>query len=420
MRQFTSGDSWRVKVVAGWACLAPVGAMALVVALGGSSAPGQLVVDGNAAGNQARPDSVFDDLAAEVPDQPGVDGRLGTPQDSKVQVPVTGVVDGKAVVPTGGASSVEGIPSSVLPAYQRAAAALAVSQPGCGLTWPLLAGIGKVESSHASGGRVDATGLTRGRILGPVLDGGPGMASISDTDQGRYDGDTRWDRAVGPMQFIPGTWAAFGADGNGDGVKDPHNVYDAARAAGEYLCSGGAALHSPQGLVRAVLRYNHSMDYVSTVLRWMQSYSKSAVKIPDQTGVIPPPTSDKGNVERRDDPTSVPTPTPTPTMPSSQRSQTVPTPPQSTTMPPWPPKSQPPSTKPPWSPPSVPATPTPTSPSTSTPTDPSTSTSTPIDPPTSTPTDPPTSTPTPTDTQTPTDTPTPAGTATPADTGTPA
>jgi hypothetical protein len=371
--------------------------MALVVALGNSAPPGQLVVDGNAAGNQARPDSVFDDLAAEVPDQPGVDGRLGTPQDSKVQVPVTGVVDGKAVVPTGGASSVEGIPSSVLPAYQRAAAALAVSQPGCGLTWPLLAGIGKVESSHASGGRVDATGLTRGRILGPVLDGGPGMASISDTDQGRYDGDTRWDRAVGPMQFIPGTWAAFGADGN------------------------GAALHSPQGLVRAVLRYNHSMDYVSTVLRWMQSYSKSAVKIPDQTGVIPPPTSDKGNVERRDDPTGVPTPTPTPTMPSPQPSQTVPTPPRSTTMPPWPPKSQPPSTKPPWSPPSsVPPKPTPTSPSTSTPTDPPTST--PTDPPTSTPTptDPPTSTPTPTDTQTPTDTPTPAGTATPADTGTPA
>jgi membrane-bound lytic murein transglycosylase B len=414
MRKFTSGDSWRIKVAAGWACFAPVGAMALVVALGNSAPPGQLVVDGTAAGNQTRPDSVFDDLAAEVPDQPGVDGRLGTPQDSKVQVPVTGVVDGKAVLPTGGASSVEGIPSSVLPAYQRAAAALAVSQPGCGLTWPLLAGIGKVESSHASGGRVDATGLTRGRILGPVLDGGPGMASISDTDQGRYDGDTRWDRAVGPMQFIPGTWAAFGADGNGDGVKDPHNVYDAARAAGEYLCAGGADLHRPQGLVQAVLRYNHSMDYVSTVLRWMQLYSKSAVKIPDQTGVIPPPTSDKGNVQRRDDPTGVPTPTPTPTMPSSQPSQTVATPPRSTIMPPWPPKSQPPSTKPPWSPPSVP--PKPTSPPTQTPSQ------TPSQTPTDTPTLPPTGTPTPapTDTPTPTVTPTPAGTAPPAGTGTPA
>ncbi len=91
--------------------------------------------------------------------------------------------------------------------------------PGCHITWPLLAGIGKVESAHASGGRVEANGNTRGKILGPVLDGGPGMAAITDTDQGLYDGDTAWDRAVGPMQFIPGTWTAFGADGNGDGVR---------------------------------------------------------------------------------------------------------------------------------------------------------------------------------------------------------
>ena len=84
------------------------------------------------------------------------------------------------------------------------------------------------------------------------------------------------------MQFIPGTWNAFGADGNGDGVKDPHNVFDASRAAGDYLCSGGANLSDPQGLVQAVLRYNHSMDYVSTVLRWMQTYSKDTVTIPDK------------------------------------------------------------------------------------------------------------------------------------------
>ena len=61
--------------------------------------------------------------------------------------------------------------------------------PGCHITWPLLAGIGKVESAHASGGKVDANGNTRGKILGPVLDGGPGMAAIADTDQGVYDGE---------------------------------------------------------------------------------------------------------------------------------------------------------------------------------------------------------------------------------------
>ena len=191
--------------------------------------------------------------------------------------------------------------------------------PGCHLTWPLLAGIGKVESAHASGGKVEPNGNTRGKILGPVLDGGPGMAAIADTDQGVYDGNASWDRAVGPMQFIPGTWKMFGADGNGDGVKDPHNVFDAARAAGDYLCAGGANLADPQGLVQAVLRYNHSMDYVSTVLRWMQSYSKQTVTIPDTQGVITPPTDDTATSTRRTTRpgparTTTPTPTTTPTV----------------------------------------------------------------------------------------------------------
>lgn len=46
------------------------------------------------------------------------------------------------------------------------------------------------------------------------------------------------------MQFIPSTWSnggpdgtGWGADGNGDGKKDPHNVFDAALAAGGYLCA---------------------------------------------------------------------------------------------------------------------------------------------------------------------------------------
>jgi hypothetical protein len=208
----------------------------------------------------------------------------------------------------------------VLAAYQKAASDLAVAVPACGITWPLLAGIGKVESAHASGGRVDASGLTRGRILGPTLDGGPGMAAISDTDQGVYDGDARWDRAVGPMQFIPGTWKAFGADGNGDGMKDPHNVFDAAHAAGGYLCSGGANLKDPQSLVQAVLRYNHSMEYVSTVLHWMQTYSQSAVTVPDIDGVIIPPGTP---TDDNDDLTLPPTTTLPPVLPAKTQPPTV-------------------------------------------------------------------------------------------------
>ena len=99
------------------------------------------------------------------------------------------------------------------------------------------------HSSPASGGSSPTTGATaaarlradgevRPAILGPVLDGSDGNAAITDTDRGRYDGDTRWDRAVGPMQFIPSTWASWGRDGNGDGTLDPENIFDAALAAG--------------------------------------------------------------------------------------------------------------------------------------------------------------------------------------------
>ncbi|HWM07248.1 MAG TPA: hypothetical protein VNP92_33345, partial [Actinophytocola sp.] len=137
-----------------------------------------------------------------------------------------------------------GIPMTVLDAYRRAAA---LSPPACRLPLELLAAIGKVETGHARGGQVDASGTTLEPILGPVLNGGP-FAAIHDTDAGRLDGDVVWDRAVGPMQFIPGTWAGWQSDGNADGRADPHNVYDASSAAGRYLCAGGRDLGTPGGL----------------------------------------------------------------------------------------------------------------------------------------------------------------------------
>ena len=79
--------------------------------------------------------------------------------------------------------------------------------------------------------------------------------------------------------------------------------------------------------MQAVLRYNHSMDYVSTVLRWMQTYSTQTVTIPDTQGVITPPTDNTGNVDRSNDPTrtgTTTTPTPSPT-PTAQPTTTRPT-----------------------------------------------------------------------------------------------
>ncbi|MFD7157390.1 lytic transglycosylase domain-containing protein [Kribbella sp. NPDC059898] len=437
-QQFKNLDTWRGKLTATWVCLAPPTAMVAVFVVGGVTS-NTFIVDAQALA-APRQDAVFDDLANNVPAQPGVDGSLPSQAKSTIQVPVTGTTDGTVQPIPGAFGDASGIPGTVLAAYQKAARDLALSMPGCHITWPLLAGIGKVESDHAGGGKVDANGNTRGKILGPVLDGSPGMAAIADTDQGVYDGNTTWDRAVGPMQFVPGTWKTFGADGNGDGVKDPHNVFDAARAAGDYLCSGGANLSDPQGLVQAVLRYNHSMDYVSTVLRWMQSYSKDTVSVPDKPGQIVVPDDggnaggdDKGNTQTTTPPpttppTTVPTTAPT-TGTTTTRPTVVPTTPRPTsgvtgsTKPTTPnpthgPGSTTTSTKPPYTPPTTPKT---TPPSTPTSTPPSTPPTTPGDPscpPSTPPTETPTPTPSPSDS--PTLTPTPSPTPSPCDSTAPA
>jgi hypothetical protein len=393
-QQFKNLDTWRGKLTATWVCLAPPTAMVAVFVVGGVS--NTFIVDAHALAAPQQ-DSVFDDLANKVPTEPGVDGSLPTQEKSTIQVPLTGTTDGTVQPIPGLTGDTSGIPGTVLAAYQKAANDLALAMPGCHITWPLLAGIGKVESAHASGGKVEANGNTRGKILGPVLDGGPGMAAIADTDQGVYDGNASWDRAVGPMQFIPGTWKTFGADGNGDGVKDPHNVFDAARAAGDYLCAGGANLGDPQGLVQAVLRYNHSMEYVSTVLRWMQSYSKQTVTIPDTTGTITTPT-DEGNVDQQNDPTrenttSTPTPTPTPSVvpTTAQTTTQQPSTPATSKPPSTPPTSTPPSSptpsKPTWRPPTKPPVSTPPTNTPGTP-DPTCTPTSPATPPSETPSSP--------------------------------
>lgn len=178
-----------------------------------------------------------------------------------------------------------GIPGTMLEAYMNAANILAKSQPNCHLDWSLLASIGRIESNHARHGRLDDKGNTTPNILGPVLNGG-GFAAIIDTDGGRWDGDNRWDRAVGAMQFIPSTWEAYASDGNHDGVTSPHNVFDATVAAGKFLCSGGMNLANDADRAAAVFRYNHSDSYVATVLLWANAYAHGASPMPDD--YVPP------------------------------------------------------------------------------------------------------------------------------------
>ncbi|MEU0880707.1 lytic transglycosylase domain-containing protein [Lentzea sp. NPDC005914] len=172
------------------------------------------------------------------------------------------------------------IPGVVFEAYLRAEDKMAELVPGCNLDWALLAGIGKVESNHANNGRVNAVGDATPKILGPILNGAPGVAAIRDTDGGRLDGDSAWDRAVGPMQFIPGTWASYGGDGNEDGNVNPNNVYDAALGAGRYLCAGGGDMTKQDARAKAVFRYNNSTTYVETVLKWAKEYSENVNALP--------------------------------------------------------------------------------------------------------------------------------------------
>ncbi|GHH64767.1 hypothetical protein GCM10017673_08000 [Streptosporangium violaceochromogenes] len=131
--------------------------------------------------------------------------------------------------PSAGRGTV-GRPGSYLELYRRSA----VVCPG--LSWTVLAAIGQVESSH-------------GR------DNGPSSAG-----------------ALGPMQFMPATWKAYGRDGDGDGTADIWSPYDAVPSAAGYLCANGAGQGGAR-LEKAVWFYNHSWSYVAKVMAIARAYA---------------------------------------------------------------------------------------------------------------------------------------------------
>ncbi|KRF23742.1 lytic murein transglycosylase [Phycicoccus sp. Soil803] len=178
--------------------------------------------------------------------------------------------------------SANGIPAAALDAYRRAATIVDAADAECRIDWALIAAIGKVESNHGryGGNGIDRDGTVRPGIYGIPLNGSNNTATIRDTDGGAYDRDTSWDRAVGPMQFIPGTWRVVGVDANGDGRKDPQNIADAATATAVYLCSGPGDLSTDSGARSAVLRYNHSDAYADQVLAIAAGYRGGYTVVP--------------------------------------------------------------------------------------------------------------------------------------------
>ncbi len=111
------------------------------------------------------------------------------------------------------------IPPFLLPIYQ--AAGIQYSVP-----WQVLAAINEIETDYGRNLSVSSAG------------------------------------AIGWMQFMPSSWATYGVDANGDGVKDPYNPVDAIFAAARYLKAAGAATN----LTRAIFAYNHADWYVQSVL----------------------------------------------------------------------------------------------------------------------------------------------------------
>lgn len=129
------------------------------------------------------------------------------------------------------------IPPDYLAWYRRAASTCP------GEPWSVLAGIGKVESDH-------------GRSHAPGVWSGANRAG-----------------AMGPMQFLPATFAAYGVDGNHDGRTDVYQPADAIYGAATLLCARGARGGSLAGVRRAVFAYNHASRYVNAILSWAARYA---------------------------------------------------------------------------------------------------------------------------------------------------
>ncbi|WP_074314781.1 lytic transglycosylase domain-containing protein [Micromonospora cremea] len=171
-----------------------------------------------------------------------------------------------------------GVPPTAMQAYGYAELVLAQTNRSCALSWTTLAAIGQVESGHgaANGARLGQDGKALPQIIGLPLDGRDGRMRIIDTDRGLLDQDTSFDRAIGPMQFIPTTWQEIGADADNDGVKDPHDLDDAALAAGNYLCKNSRNLSIPGDWWNAILSYNDVRRYAQDIYDTANRYGRAS------------------------------------------------------------------------------------------------------------------------------------------------
>ena len=276
------GTRWRVArgvagyagVVAGILALA-IGAVFAVNAVGLAAKPGGFAAPAANGPNVALPPVSAEPEQREQGAQ--VDSQTETTEESAAasgsEISLMPPIDPEW---TSRVAAAAGIPERALSAYAFAHVLIAEEQPECGLDWTTIAAIGSIESDHGSHDTavLDENGYSWPAIIGPALDGN-GVAKIEDTDGGLLDGDTTWDRAIGPMQFIPSTWAEWASNANGDDVADPNQIDDAALTTARYLCASGS-MTNPEGWRAAVFSYNHDNDYVDEVATVANRYAASA------------------------------------------------------------------------------------------------------------------------------------------------
>lgn len=218
----------------------------------------------------------------------------------------TAPVDAASVAPTRAYRSiphVRGLPSEedlldvpepALAAYQRTETVLAEAVPDCHLDAALLAGIGKVETDH---GRIGAWDLGTAAVMRPLLIGTPVSHPVplrpdpADSDGGTWDHDSVADHPLGPLQITPSLWQQVAVDGDGDGLRRPFDLDDAALALGVALCAHDADLADRHERRVALRTLNDRRSYVDQVEAWRTAYAAPVVLPPldiDTVGIVVP------------------------------------------------------------------------------------------------------------------------------------
>ena len=150
------------------------------------------------------------------------------------------------------------IPIEYIPIYKAAAETY-------GIHWPLLAAHHRIETRFSTmKSDVSPVGAEGPMQFMPCTFVGWSHPTCSGLGKGKIANEEK----TNPQ--VIATYGGYGVDGNGDGIADPFNMYDAIYSAANFLSRAGA---KEGKLTKAVFQYNHSNEYVADVLYYYELYS---------------------------------------------------------------------------------------------------------------------------------------------------